>query len=368
MRVTRCGRISNIECSRLNVDVMSDTKYRAGIIGLGFIGGADQVSGDALGQQVVDLDGTHFYAYDNHPRVEVVCGSSRDEGRRQRFEDRAGVKPYQDWRVMLEEEQLDIVSVATYAPQHAEMTVTCAEKGIGAILCEKPIATRMADAEQMVAACRKAGSLLVINHQRRFNESHRRLRQVIADGGLGELTSVSAQWPAGRLGNVGTHMFDALQMLTSRPIEAVSGFLDLAGKPDCRGPEFTDPGGWGMIRFEGGLLGLVDASDYGFVDGSLSLVGTKGRALVGRSGVKVMLKGGSQEEWSDTESETSGMDRAVAEMVENLDGEAPFPYDVVEAVRTLEVIVGFHASHARGGAWVQLPLEGREREITVNSG
>ena len=53
-------------------------QYKAGIIGLGFIGAADQVSGDALGQQVEDLDGTHWAALHTHPEVEVVSGSSRD--------------------------------------------------------------------------------------------------------------------------------------------------------------------------------------------------------------------------------------------------------------------------------------------------
>ena len=347
---------------------MSDTTYRAGIIGLGFIGGADQISGDALGQQVDNLDGTHFFALANNPRIKLVAGSSRDAGRRQRFEARAGAKTYSDWRVMLEEEQLDIVSVATYAPQHAEMTMACAEKGVRAIFCEKPIATRIPDAEQMVEACRKAGSLLVINHQRRFQDSHRRLRRFIGDGDLGELTSVSAQWSAGRLGNVGTHMIDALQMVTSRPVVGVCGNLDLAGKPDCRGPEFVDPGGWGMIRFDGGLMGFVDAPDFGFLDMENYVTGTEGRAVLGKSAVLVKLKDGTSQEWPYTDSEGSGMDRAAAEIVDWLDGEASFPYDVGEAVRTLEVIAGFHASHARGGAWVQLPLEGEDREIAVNSG
>ena len=61
---------------------MNQQTYRGGIIGLGFIGGADQVSGDALKQRVVDLDGTHLVAMQNHPRVEIVAGSSRDAGRR----------------------------------------------------------------------------------------------------------------------------------------------------------------------------------------------------------------------------------------------------------------------------------------------
>ena len=65
---------------------MSDVAYRAGIIGLGFIGGADQVSGDALGQQVENLDGAHFFAYANHSRIELAGGSCRDAGRRRRFE------------------------------------------------------------------------------------------------------------------------------------------------------------------------------------------------------------------------------------------------------------------------------------------
>ena len=49
--------------------------YRAGIIGLGFIGGADQVSGDALGQQVSGLDGTHLEALAENPCVALVAGS-----------------------------------------------------------------------------------------------------------------------------------------------------------------------------------------------------------------------------------------------------------------------------------------------------
>ena len=69
------------------------TTYRAGIIGLGFIGAGDQVSGDALGQQVEDLDGTHLEALANNPQVDVVAGSSRDQGRRDRFEKRSGREP-----------------------------------------------------------------------------------------------------------------------------------------------------------------------------------------------------------------------------------------------------------------------------------
>ncbi len=342
--------------------------YRAGIIGLGFIGGADQVSGDALGQRVEHLDGTHLAALSGHPRVELVVGSSRDEGRRQRFTARTGRPTYADWRQMIASESLDLVSVATYAPQHAEMVIACANQGIPAIYCEKPIATRPADAEAMLAAARQAGSLLAINHNRRFNPNYRRLRDLIARGGLGTLTSANLQWGTGRLGNVGTHFLDALLLLTGRRVQAVSATLDLIGRPDCRGPAFRDPGGWGILRLEGGPMATVDAPDEGKTPPRLTVNGTLGRAATGADEVTVEYWDGRHERWPSLRPDKTGMDRAVAEIVAWLDGEAAFPYPAEEAVHTLEVIVACHASHARQAAWVELPLTGDERLREVHSG
>ncbi|MDB5340509.1 MAG: oxidoreductase domain protein, partial [Planctomycetaceae bacterium] len=215
--------------------------YRAGIIGLGFVGAGDQVSGDRLGQQVSSLDGNHYGALANHPRVQVVAGSSRDAGRRDRFQQRAGVPTFDDWQQMLASQKLDIVSVATFAPSHAELVTACARSGVRAIICEKPMATRLPDAERMIQACQESGSLLVINHNRRFHPHFRELTRRIAAGDLGQLTGVWLSWGAGRLGNVGTHFIDAALMLTGSTVQSVSATLDPAGRPDCRGPEFRDP-------------------------------------------------------------------------------------------------------------------------------
>ena len=345
---------------------MMNATYRAGIIGLGFIGGADQVSGDAIGQQVVDLDGTHLDALSNHPAVDLVAGSSRDVGRRERFAQRTNARTYADWKEMLAQEELDIVSVATYAPVHAEMTIACAEQGVRAIYCEKAIATRLPDAEQMLEACGKASSLLVINHQRRFNVNYRRLRDLVAGGGLGELTSASMQWGAGRLGGVGTHMIDALCMLTGKAVQAVSATLDLSRKPDCRGPEFRDPGAWGMMRLDGGLMVTVDAADYAKAPAQIILNGAEGRATIG-SDVALEYWDGREEHWPSPVTEMTGMDRVMSGIVAWLDDRIVFPYPAEEAVRTLEAIIAFHASHARNAAWAELPLVGADREHEVFS-
>ncbi len=347
---------------------MTGKSYRAGIVGLGFIGGADQVSGDAIGQSVGDLDGTHADALGGHPRVVISSGSSRDIGRRERFHARTGTPTYADWREMLAGETLDIVSVATYAPFHVQIAVACARQGVRAVYCEKPIATRVSDAERMRKACGDAGALLVVNHNRRFQPNARRLRDLVADGVLGELTSASMQWGSGRLGNVGTHFIDTIQMLTGRAVEAVSGTLDGAGKPDCRGAQFRDPGGWGMLRLERGLICTVDAADYAMLPPRISINGTEGRASVDGRDVILEFRDGRRDTWPAPQGSSSSMDVAVGEIVDWLDGGASFPYAASEAVRTLEAIVGFHVSHARNAAWVELPLTGRNREHEVLCG
>jgi len=342
--------------------------YRGAIIGLGFIGGADQVSGDVLGQRVEDLDGTHLDAMRNHPRVTLVAGSSRDAGRRERFAERTAARTYADWRAMLEREQPEIVSVATYAPQHAEITVACAKHGVRAIYCEKPIATKLADAERMLSACESSRSLLVINHNRRFNPNYRRLCELVAAGGLGELTSASLQWGSGRLGNVGTHMFNALCLVVGQRVAAVSATLDLSRRLDCRGPQFHDPGGWGLLRLAGGLIATVDAADFGTVPASITLNGTLGRAVTGGGDVRVEFWDGRTERWPAPAGNVSSMDRAMAQIVAWLDGAAPFPDTPDDSVHTLETIVACHASHQRNAAWTSLPLAGADRDIEVRSG
>ncbi len=342
--------------------------YRAGIIGLGFIGGADQVSGDALGQEVTELDGTHLFALQNHAEVELVAGSSRDEGRRGRFAERTGARTYADWQQMLKSEELDIVSVATYAPQHAEMTVGCVEAGVRAVFCEKPIATTLADAGQMVDRCHEAGVLLAINHNRRFNMAFRQLRDRISAGELGELTSINLQWGAGRLGNVGTHMFNAASMISGQRVEAVSALLDLSRKPDCRGPAFQDPGGWGMLRMEGGLITTFDAADFASVPFSIVVNGREGRAVVSENMISLERGGQATDQWPILVEGTSSMDHAVSEIVQWLGNGGDFPDPADNSLHTLEVIVACHASHHANAAWKVLPLDGEDRLLEIRSG
>jgi hypothetical protein len=185
---------------------MPPASYRAAIVGLGFIGGADQVSGDALGQRVADLDGTHLDALSRHPRLDLVAGSSRD------------------------------------------------------------------------------------------------------------------------------------------------------------------PGGWGLLRLEGGLMVTVDAADAATVPARIEVNATRGRAVTGADDVTLEYGDGRRDHWPGLRHEATSMDRAVAEIVAWLDGGTTFPYPTEEAVHTLEAIVAFYASDARRAAWVDLPLTGADRDRELRSG
>lgn len=344
-------------------------KLRAAVIGLGFIGAGDPVSGEAIGQQVADLDGTHSQALAAHPRVELVSGSSRDEGRRKRFEQRHCIpRTYADWREMLASEKLDIVSVATNSPYHAEISIACAEAGVRAVLCEKPIATRLSDADRAIAVCRKHGTLLAVNHSRRWHPVWRRVRNEIRSGAIGQTHEVLVHWTSGRLGNVGTHMFDALRMLLGAEPVAVSGLLDPMLLPDCRGREFRDPGGCGVVSFSNNVKAFIHAPQAAEMPLEFRITGSLGRVTILNG--KAFI-----EPWNDparavsaADDGTNSLARAVHEIVKCLTVGGVPASTGEDALAALEVIIGFHVSDRLRGQWVPLPIVGADRELEVRIG
>jgi len=346
-----------------------DTVYKAAVIGLGFIGAGDQVSGDAIGQKVENLDGTHAQALAAHTQVELVAGSSRDEGRRQRFAERMNVKnTFSNWREMLRGEDIDIVSIATYTPWHAEIAIVCAEAGVRAVICEKQIATRISDADRVIDACRKHGVLLAVNHPRRWHPLWQSVRDEIQEGTIGQISHLAIHWPSGRLGNFGTHMFDAVSMLLGSGPDAVSGTLDSCVPPDCRGPDFHDPGGWGIVRFDNGVRVHVDASTSVRLPLSFRIVGSLGWIDVGEETANVHPWTGQTRTITCPPDRPSSLANAVDEIVGCLSSGRDVCSTGDSARKALEVVVGFHVSSKLGGQWVSLPLEGDDKELEVRIG
>jgi predicted dehydrogenase len=344
----------------------NQTVSTAAVIGLGFIGAGDPVSGDAIGQKVADLDGTHAHALAAHPQVQLVAGSSRDEGRRRRFEERMQVdRTYADWREMLAVEKPDIVGIATHSPYHAEITVACAEAGVRAILCEKPIATSLRNADRALSACRKHGTILAVNHSRRWHPLWQAVREEISNGGIGQVQHAVVHWSSGRLGNIGTHMFDLLRMLLGAEAEAVSGSVDPVVAPDCRGPQFRDPGGWGVVAFSEDIKAFIDAPHAAKSPPVVRMVGSLGQLAVRGDTALIEMWAGGTRMLSTPKDRTDSVALAVEDIVRCLtQGRQPASTGE-DGLAALEMIIGFHVSNRLHGQWVPMPLEGEDRDLEV---
>ena len=103
-----------------------------------------------------------------------------------------GVKTYADYHKMLEEQKdLDAVIVITPSFLHAEVTVAALNRGFN-VLCEKPIATTIEDANRMIDASRKSGKLLYIGFQKRFTPAHTKMHELAAAGEIGKIEFAAA--------------------------------------------------------------------------------------------------------------------------------------------------------------------------------
>lgn len=113
-------------------------------------------------------------------------------------------KAYYDYREMLRQEQLQAVSIAVPTSFHKEVALVCIDQNLD-VLIEKPIAGTIQDAEEIIAKAKEKKVLLQIGHIERFNPAVKKLKEVIRDGKLGEVTSIIAR----RVGAVPVQVRDA---------------------------------------------------------------------------------------------------------------------------------------------------------------
>jgi predicted dehydrogenase len=236
--------------------------YRAAIIGAGRIGNSydDEVverkppsyyqgENRNTGLYVVHPI-NHAEAYQTTPGVTLVAAANRGRAKLDAFGERRGVKAlYTDFRQLLRDEQPDVVSVCTQSPEKAEVTIAAAEAGVKAIIVEKALATSMAEADAMLAACERNGVLLAVNHPNRFSGLVRQSKALIEAGALGKLTGVTVHAGGGML-HIGTHMFDLMRYWAGDAMELYAQVPDYAPEQDLPAR--------GLVHFANGMTGLFD--------------------------------------------------------------------------------------------------------------
>jgi UDP-N-acetyl-2-amino-2-deoxyglucuronate dehydrogenase len=173
--------------------------YRVAIIGLG------------------DMGGHHAQAVQAEENCQLIAGCDTQSQKRKTWGNQFGIMAtYQYYIEMIEQEQPDIVIISTQAPDHHDPTLAAAERGIH-VLCEKPIALNLVQADRMVDTCKSNKIKFSVNHLKRSSLYNQLALQMIADGKIGQIVQMQARDKGGRkagnsLMEMGTHLYDWLRL------------------------------------------------------------------------------------------------------------------------------------------------------------
>ena len=129
--------------------------------------------------------------------IRIAAGADKSAAVLESFGVEFDASTYRDYREMLTEADIDAVCVALPTHLHHDAVVAAAAEG-KQIFCEKPMARSLADCDDMIEACEKSGSVLMIGHVRRFDSDWDTWREVVSSGELGSpvLWRQSAGGPA----------------------------------------------------------------------------------------------------------------------------------------------------------------------------
>lgn len=348
------------------------TQYRAAIVGLTGIGAGRPATASVPSMGTM-MPHSHAAGY-AHAGVEVaaVCDLRPQaiEDFRQRWADVwPDVRGYTDHRRLLSEERIDLLSVATSDHVHAQIVVDGAEAGVRGIFCEKPVATTLADADRMIAACASRGIPLQIDHTRRWYPDYVEAKRILASGELGPLCRIVAtlSGPRAMLFRNGTHLVDSVCYFAGAEPISVSGLLDdehAEYGPRYRGDggrdPAADPGGSALVCFDNGVRAFINASKRTMRHFELELWAEEGRIRLGADSSDV-----ARLEPGDRHSVTplprnyttrSDLAAAVAELISLVENGGAGTSTGVDGRRTLSIILGLLQSSAAGGTPVRFPV------------
>lgn len=281
-----------------------------------------------------------------------------------------GVTAYDDYERMLREVQPDLLCIATRQTLHAAQIEAAAAAGVRGILCDKPLATSLLEADRIVAACREHAIALTFALDRRWHAAYRHLRQLIAEGIIGRVTAVQA-YGVINLINHGCHWYDTALMLVGDPEPLwVSGWVDDLPNEPADGRRRLDPPGRATVGLSNEATLTVTAD--GGPRAAFEVLGDAGRLLILHDAEACYL-------WREQSDGDDGGLRPLAmppklepwpagpamvrDLVAAVTTHGTTACDIEQARRATEIGFAIHTSHAQNGARVMLPTQDRTRSI-----
>ncbi|MDY0125999.1 MAG: Gfo/Idh/MocA family oxidoreductase [Anaerolineaceae bacterium] len=244
----------------------------------------------------------HIPEYTDNPNANLLGFFDLNEARAELLAKVHGGIAYKSYQELLANEDIDAVSVCTSNDSHAAITIAALLAGKH-VLCEKPMATTLADCEAMVETAQRQGKALMIGHNQRLTKTHIKAKELIASGLLGEVVSFRTTfghggpetWSIdpgkntwffdkqkavmGAMADLGIHKTDLIHFLTGQSIVETTARLSTLDKRGADGNLIgVDDNAFCIYKLEGGAVGTMAVSwtHYGAEDNSTVIYGSKG--------------------------------------------------------------------------------------------
>ena len=273
---------------------------------------------------------------------------------------------------MLEDEDIDLLGVATPDHLHGQIVVDAAEAGVRGILCEKPIATTLADADRMIEACERHGVAMSVDYFRRYRPHWNGALAELGDGPLGAVRRIVGNYGGHRsmLFRNGSHLVDAVCWYAGGEPEWVVGALDeehheygprYAGDGG-RDPAF-DPGGSALVQFDNGVRAFINISKRTATELELDVFAEEGRLRINNQSAEVWTPIPDFMPLTLTHRTlpvpmTQRVDTpaAIADLIDAVEQGRETVSPPREARRTLSVLLAILQSQATGNTPVRFPI------------
>jgi len=274
---------------------------------------------------------------------------------------------FTDHHEMLEQVRPDVVIGSLWTPLHLPVFRDCAEAGVKAFLCEKPMAPSWGESMEMGEIAEKTGCLLTFCHQRRFVANNRMVRELLEAGRFGEILSMDLYAPCGLL-DCGTHSIDqALSFNREQPARWVMGAADTSEMVSNFGIP-TEKLFSGLILFENGVRANIQCKgpDRDMPTG-VRIHGTNGMIEIDWNGkigrCHVFDEPGWRPEDCPEQDPGDIMKQVVSTALDGLEHGAEPELSYKNALRATEAIFALYESAATR-KMVELPLSIRENLFT----